>query len=443
MGELALVPQYDDDDDRLDGDDLGRKTKRAGVLIGGLFAALVLIASLLNINGAVVGGGKLAVASKVKTITHATGGILAELLVRDGEHVKAGQLLMRFDEAVSTSSMETTQLNRDQLMARKARLEAERDGAGGVIFPAELIHATNPSKAIAMQQEGALFQLRRRERASNVALLNERIQQSNQQIASYDAQIDAAQRQLALIKPELDGLRKMYREGYVTINRLNTMERTSVQLDSQIAALSANVAEARAQISEIREQILGVRESARADAGTELAQVNADLNEQTTRLVSATDTQTRSQIVAPQSGVVDNIAFTTTGSAIPPTTPIMEIVPDSDSLIVTTQVRPADVDNLEIGQRAVIRFSSLNREHSPEVEGKVTFISADRTEDRQTGAAYYRAEVEVDPKSDTKGLLKQLRPGTPAEVFFQTGSRSILSYLFKPLVDQLEFSMRQ
>ena len=207
-------------------DRLRRRTRRAFIMIAVLVIGCFGLAAVLNVGGAVVGSGEVAVESSVKTIAHPTGGILTAVLVRDGDHVAAGQVLMKFDVGVSSVGMESAALGLEQLRARRARLEAERDGAGSILFPPELTRSTDPKARDAMQREQRLFGLRQRERSGTIALLGQRVRQYQEQIGSYDAQIAAYDQQMVLVEPELAGLRKLHDKQLVTINRLNEMERT-------------------------------------------------------------------------------------------------------------------------------------------------------------------------------------------------------------------------
>lgn len=294
-----------------------------------------------------------------------------------------------------------------------------------------------------MERERRQFELGRRERDNSLALLNQRIRQFEEQINSYRAQIDATRQQLALIQPELEGLRSLRERGLVTINRLNQMERTAVQLTATEASLQADIAQAQAQISETREQILNVSQSRRVRAGAELATTIAQLADEDSRAVSFEDSLERATIVAPQAGVVDQIAYTTIGSAVPPNEPIVRLVPDEDKLIVSARVLPGDVDALRLGQVARVRFSTLDRQLSPEIEGRLAFISAERADDPAAGASYFRVRVEVDESELTEAVGSNLRAGQPVEVFFTTGSRSILIYAIKPVLDQIRRAMRE
>ena len=421
---------------------LRRRTRRAYVLIAALVLGFFGLSAILQVGGAVVGSGEVAVESNVKTLIHPTGGILKALMVRDGDHVAKGQLLMRLDQGVSSVGAESAALGLEQLLARRARLEAERDGASSILFPPDLTAKADARASEAMARERQLFALRRRERDGSIALLNQRVRQYDEQIASYQAQIAAIESQMTLIEPELAGLRKLHDRQLVTINRLNEMERTAVQMKGSKAALESNIAEARAHISEANEQILNVDKQIRSDAGNQLAEVVGQLNDQQVRVATTTDTVDRSEIRAPQSGVVDKVAYATIGSAVPPGQPLLQIVPDRDAMIVEARIRPQDVDQVRVGQAARVTFSGFNRQTTPDIPGKLTFVSPDLTSDQRTGQSFYRIKVRLDADALARAPQIALKAGMPAETFVETGNRSILSFLVKPLLDQLRYSMR-
>jgi HlyD family secretion protein len=410
-----------------------------GVLVFGLFG----LAAIVNISGAVIATGQISVESQVKKIAHPTGGVIAEIYVRDGARVKAGDALMRLDTTVAGVSASVSSEGLVQLLARRARLEAERDGRPYPVFPAQLLQSRDPSARTAMAEEVRLFRLKQQARAGLHAQLRDRVRQMEQQIGGYQGQIAANSRQSELIKPELEGVRGLWEKKLVTINKLNSLERTAVDLDSSSASLGANIAQARSRISEIREQAIQLDQEARSQAGTELAEVITALNDQQVRQVSTGDTVDRSIIRAPYNGVVDKLAFSTIGGVVPPAETIMEIVPDSDQLVVEAKISPADVDQLSIGQPAVLRFSAFNMQTTPEIDGRLTHVSAEAKLDERSGLSFYNVRLEVGEREMRRlGGLK-LVPGMPVEAFIQTGERSLLSYITKPLRDQLNRSFRE
>lgn len=400
-----------------------------------------LAAAVVPIGGAVIGSGQLGVESRIKRIAHPSGGIISEIRVKDGDRVRRGQILMRLDTAVSGINADLSGQSVEQLLAQRARLEAERDGLSTIRFPSELTGSSNASARLAMADQWRIFQTKGREQGGLRAQLNDRINQLSQQISGYQSQIHALQQQQVLLKPEREGVRELWEKDLVTINRLNQLERTSVDMDGSIASLQAQIAQTQARISETREQIIGLAQTQRTQAGAELTQVVSALNEEQVRNASANDQFERSIIRAPYNGVVDKLAFSTLGDVITPAETIMEIVPDSDDLVVEAAISPMDIDRVRRGQRARLRLSAFNQQTTPEINGTVSFVSAERTSNKDTGASFYRVRVTLDEK-EVKQAKLQLRPGMPVEAFIATGSRSMLSYITKPLRDQLSRAFR-
>lgn len=422
---------------------LQRRTRRAFALIGFLVFGLFGLSAILQVGGAVIGMGEVVVDSSVRVVSHPNGGVLREVLVRNGDRVRQGQLLVRLDTTVTQVGSQSASQGLEQLLIRRARLEAERDGAASLRLPPELTATGDARVRELIAREQGLFALRRAELTGTLDLLRQRIEQLDSEIGGYRVQIDAIERQLVLIAPELEGLRRLHEKQLVTINRLNSAERAAVQLEGSKAALQSNIAQARARIAETREQSLNVTKNMRSEAATQLADVVAQINEQQVRVATTADAFARSDVRAPQSGTVDKIAYTTTGSAVPAAQPILQIVPDRDTLVIEARIRPEDVDQVRTGQDARIVFSGLDRQATPDIPGKLIFVSPELTRDDATRQSFYRIRVRVDAAALARNPNIALKAGMPAEVFVSTGSRSILSYITKPLVDQLRYALRE
>jgi HlyD family secretion protein len=421
---------------------LKRNLRIGMILVGSLVVVLIVMAAFADIRGAVIAAGQVSVESKVKKIAHPRGGVIAEIYVKDGDRVKAGDALMRLDSTVSGVSASVSGEGLDQLLAQRARLEAERDSAGSVRFPAALTRRGDASARAAMAEEARMFRLRRQAVLGQKAQLNERINQLEQQIRGYQSQINASNRQSALIQPELEGVRSLWEKKLVTINKVNQLERTAVDLDASVASLNANIAQARGRITEIRQQAIQLDQDSRSQAGAQLGEVMKLLNDQQVRAVGSDDELTKSVIRAPYDGVVDKLAFTTIGGVIPPAETIMEIVPDTDQLTVEAKISPVDIDQISIGQPAKLRFSAFNAQTTPEVDGQLVHVSAETTTDERSGMSYYTARLDVNQQEVRKlGALK-LVPGMPVEAYIQTGERSLLSFITKPLRDQVSRAFR-
>lgn len=421
---------------------LRRSSRTAAIAVVALVLGFIVFAVLIPIGGAVVGSGQVGVASRIKRIAHPIGGTIAQIYVQNGDHVNKGDILMRLDDEVSGAQSDLSSLTVDQLTAQRARLEAERLGSAAINFPASLRSRTDAGARQAMADEEKLFRIRRAEQGGMRAQLTARVAQFNKQIQGYQAQIRALQQQAALIEPERKSVQELWEKNLVTIARLNQIERTSADMQGSIAALQAQIAQTQSRITEANEQLLQLGETRRADAGTQLASVNGTLNQEQIRSVNASDQHERSVIRAPYSGVVDKLAFSSVGDVVKPAEPIMEIVPDRDRLLVEAGISPSDIDQVTTGQRARIRFTAFNSTASPEIAGRVTVVAPERTTDPETRTSYYSVRVEVDERDLARWPELKLRPGMPAEIFIQTGSRSMLSYLTKPLRDQFARAFR-
>jgi len=420
---------------------IARRSQFFVVFIGVLFVVLLLAGTIIPVGGAVVGVGRLGVESRAKRIAHPVGGVISQILVRDGDRVRKGDILMRLDTSVAGVRADLTSRTADQLRARRARLEAEREGRDDVLFPGVFSNGAEIAAKAAMASELRLFRLRANERTGLKAQFAQRILQLEEQVKGFSAQIAALRKQQALIEPERKGLQQLWEKGLVTIGRRNQLERAAADIEGTIAALGASIAETRARIAEVRQQLIQVDQSARADAGTELAQLDAALNQQQFEEASATDTYSRSEIRASHDGVVDKMAFASGGEVIQPAETIMEIVPDTDRLVVEAKISPADIDQVRVGQSAWVRLTAYTAQATPELVGRVTFVSVDAASEAESGQSYYRVKLELDARAIVTEKLR-LVPGMPAEIFISTGSRSMLSYLVRPLADQFARAFR-
>lgn len=417
------------------------KLKAVLIAMAVLIAAVVIGGMLIPIGGAVIASGQIGVESHIKKIAHPAGGIVAEILVQNGQHVRKGEILMRFDDKVTGADAEFSSLSVDQMMAQRARLEAERLGASSISFPPELMR-DDPGARKAIADELKLFAIRRSEQSGMAAQLMARVRQYQQQIGAYEAQIRALEQQTALIEPERKGVKDLWDKDLVTISRLNQLERTAVDMQGSIGALRANIAQTQARITEAREQIIQLGETRRSNAGSELTQLNGQLNQQQVHSISAVDARDRTIVRAPYDGVVDKLAFNTIGGVVRPAEVIMEIVPDTDQLTVEAAVLPADIDQVHKGQTAHIRFTAFNNTATPEISGKLVMVAADRTTDAEGKVSYFPARIEIDQAALAKYPELALKPGMPAEVFIETGNRSMISYITKPLRDQFARAFR-
>jgi HlyD family secretion protein len=421
-----------------------RRHLRAGavvllILVGGLGAW----AATTNISGAVIAAGNLVVDTNIKKVQHPTGGVVSELRVRDGDRVKSGDVVVRLDETMTRANLAIVSKGLDVLRARNARLESERDGSGHVTFPDELGRRAVDGVAHIIEGERKLFEVRLEARGGQQDQLRQRIQQLREEIGGYEAQERAKGQEITLIQRELAGAHVLWNKNLMPITKLTQLEREATRLEGERGRLIATSAQVKGKISETELQIIQIDRDLSSEVGKELRETEAKIDELIERKVAAEDQLKRVEIRAPQDGMVHQSAVHTVGGVIAAGDPIMLIVPDADLLMVEAKVAPQDIDQLWIGQSAVLRFSAFSQGTTPEINGTLSRISADTTTDQRTGQSYYIARIAVSPEEIARLGAVKLVPGMPVEVFVQTGERKVLSYLMKPLTDQLARAFRE
>jgi HlyD family secretion protein len=415
-----------------------------GILVGVLAFGLGGWASTAQISGALIAQGSLVVDSNVKKVQHPTGGVVGELLAHDGDHVKEGQVLIRLDETVTRANLAIVSKGLTELYARKARLAAERDGTDTVNVPRELTRtADDPDTKEALDSERKLFDLRRTARSGQKQQLQERVTQLQQEIAGLNAQLAAKDKELGLIEQELQGVRELWQKNLIQLNRLTSLQRDEAKVEGERGQLVAQAAEAKGKIAEIQLQIIQIDQDLSSDVAKELRDIESKIGEFVERKVTAEDQLKRTDIRAPQDGTVFQSTANTVGGVIAAGDPIMLIVPESDKLLVEVKVDPKDIDQVQIDQPVVLRFSSFNARTTPEINGKVVRIAADTSTDQRTGQTYYLARIAMSADEVRRLGDVKLTPGMPVEAFIQTGERTMLSYLLKPLHDQFMRAFRE
>jgi HlyD family secretion protein len=401
-------------------------------------------AAMTQIAGAVIAPGVVAVDTDVKKVQHPTGGVVGDLRVRDGDAVKAGQIVVRLDDTVTRANLAIVVKSLDELYAREERLKAERDGTDKPVFPQSLItRADDPEIARLMTGELRLFELRNTSRQGQKGQLREQVAQLNEQIHGFLGQADATKRQIALVHTERDSVQDLWQKNLVPLSRITSLEREAARLDGESNQLVASVAEAKGKISETQLKIIQVDQDLRSDVAKELRDIQGKMAELDERKIAAEDQLKHIDIRAPQDGFVHELSVHTAGEVISPGDPIMLIVPDHDALMVEAKVDPRNIDELTPGQLARLRFSAFDARTTPEIDGTVATIAADTTQDQKTGTSYYQIRVRL-PSEEVARLGKdRLVPGMPVEVFVETRTRTAMSYLVKPLRDQIAKAFRE
>jgi HlyD family secretion protein len=422
--------------------------RRNLLVSGGLALTLVgtggVWATTTELSGAVIAQGQLIVESNVKKVQHPTGGVVGELRVREGDHVNAGDIVLRLDETQTRANLAIYTKGLDEFNARKAREEAERDGADEIVFPDELTaRIAEPSVERLLKGEEKLFRTRRAALEGKKSQLREKIAQAREEIVGYSSQVKGKENESHWIREELVGVRELFAKHLVQFTRLTALERDGARLEGERGYLIAAIAQANGKITETELQILQVDQDMRTEVGKDLADLRGKISEYEERKIAAMDQLKRIDLRAPQNGIVNQLDVHTVGGVVTPGQAVMSIVPDADVLNIEAKVQPQDIDQLRIGQAALLRFSAFNSRTTPELNGTIIFISPDVSTDQKTGAPFYVVRVRVSENEIARLEGLRLMAGMPVEAFFLTTKRTALSYVMRPFSDQLHRAFRE
>lgn len=384
------------------------------------------------------------VEANVKKVQHPTGGVVGELRVRDGNVVKAGDVLLRLDETQTRATLGVITSSLDELTARQARLEAERDGAESVVFSPDLLsRESDPQIARLISGERKLFDTRRTTREGQKAQLSARIAQMGEEISGNLAQEEAKIQQIEWIKKELSGVLELWEKNLVPFVRVTSLEREAARLAGERGQVVAAVAQIKGKINETELQIIQIDQDMRTEVGRDLAEIRGKISELTERKIAAEDNLKRIDIRAPYDGVVMQSTVHTVGGVIGAGEQIMLIVPQGEALTIEARIAPQEINHVHVGQSAAVRFTGMNLRTTPDLFGTVNRVAADVTQDPKTGATFYSIRVAVPEKEIARMNEIKLIPGMPVEIFLQTDARTVLSYLTRPLYDQIRRAFRE
>jgi HlyD family type I secretion membrane fusion protein len=410
-----------------------------GVVLAMGFGGLGTWAAFAPLKSAAVAQGVVKVASERKTIQHLEGGIVKEILVKEGQEVAAGAVLVRLDDINARARFAVLRGGHDALTAEFARLEAERYGRPVVTFPQEMqLRRDEPRVASLIEGEVSRFVSRRAAAQGQIDVLLKRKQQSDERITGLMTQVDATRTKLDYVSEEIKGAETLMEIGLYTKTKFFALKRAEADLSGDTGRLRADIAEARALNGETDLRIMDLRNQIQKEASDRLQDVRAKLGSLTEQLDAAADTLARTEIVARQAGTVMGLEVHTLGGVVKPGSAILDIVPKDDKMIVEARVRPEEIDQVHKGLLAEVRFTAFSSRSTPVFPGKVSRVSADRFTDPARGLAYYLAQIEIDPKQVSKLTLQ---PGMPAEVHIVTGERTALDYITKPIWDQVQRGM--
>ncbi|WP_437880257.1 HlyD family type I secretion periplasmic adaptor subunit [Pseudomonas sp. LRF_L74] len=419
-----------------------RRYSRMGwwlLLLG--FGGFIAWAALAPLDKGVAVSGNVVVAGNRQAVQHPGGGVLERLLVRDGDAVQAGQLLVQVDATQAAAQRESLFVQRIDALARSARLEAERDDLATLTPPRELAGDDDPRIATSLALQQQLLDNRRAALRMELASMDESIAGNRALLDGLRAAKASKEAQRASMQEQLSGMRELAREGYVARNRLLESERLYAQLNGDISSDIGNIGRTERQVLELRLRLGQRHEEYQRDVRQQLAEARLQADDLGSRLRSAEFELAHTQLRAPVDGVVVGLDVFTEGGVIAPGQTLMEIVPRDAPLLVDAKVPVELVDKLHPGLDVELLFSAFNQSKTPRVDGKVTLVSADRLLDEKTDQPYYKLRVQVDEEGLRQLQGQVIRPGMPVEAFVRTGERSLLNYLFKPLADRTHMAL--
>lgn len=407
------------------------------------FSLFALWSYWAPIDGAALASGVITVKSHRKTVQHLDGGIVHQIFVKDGDIVREGDILLTLDGTEARSQLEVLRGQSITLSAQLARLEAERDRKARIEFPDNLSRLDDSRVAEARTSETELFSARRVAFEGQISVLKQKINQLSTQIVGIKGQRQSKQALSESYGEEAKDLKELLAEGFADKQRLRDTERNHASNSGDIASLTSQIAAAEIQIGETKLEILQLEKKFQEEVSEKLSEVQSQLFDVNQRLAATADKVSRIEIKAPVGGRVMGLAIHTQGGVVMAGSPILDIVPQQEDLIIDARVSPLDIDRIRLGLVAEVRFSAFKQALTPTTEGKVIHISADRFVDEKADAAYYQAEVELTPESLQKLKNLELVPGMPVEVMIRTGERTVVEYLMQPITDAFARAFRE
>jgi HlyD family type I secretion membrane fusion protein len=414
-------------------------------IIGVLVVGLGLWAALTPLASGVTAGGEVAVESNLKTIRHREGGVVREILVKDGQRVHAGQPLITFDDTDTHAAVEVLQNQADALMGQAARATAEANGQATIQFPPELTsRASEPRVAGVMRDQQFLFSTRTQLFQSQTSILSQRLDQIQNQIQGNQFQVDSVQEQSKLTDDEMSGYKTLYAKGYAPRQLILRYERSMSELSGRKGSLQADIARLRQQQGETRMQMVSMSDQRHTTAADELRDAQAKLSDVLPRLIAAKAALAGAVVRSPTEGYVFNLTQFTQGGAAGAGEVLMQVVPADAPLFIQAMIKPQDIESVKLNMDARVRILALNpRWHSP-MNAKVTMVAPSKTSSEKSGLSFYRIDVRIDPKELTKLRSgEHITPGMPASVMLITGNRTLLGFLVSPITDTLEHAFHE
>ncbi len=419
-------------------------------MLAGTASVLLLVCGLggwavaTRISGAVIAQGKLIVESSVKKVQHPIGGVVGELNVREGQHVQAGDVLLRLDRTQALANLDIVKQTLDEFSARRARDEAERDNLDQIIIPPDLIAQSSDPRVIRLiSEENTLFKNRKQAREGQKAQLGEQVSQLAEQANGLNAQIAAKDSEIRWNDEELRGVQDLWQRHLVQFVRLTSLQRDAARLGGERGQLVSSLAEVRFKKAETQLKILQIDSDMRTEVAKEISEIRARTSELEEKRVSAEDQLKRIELKAPLDGYVHQLSVHTVGGVITAGESVMTIVPDNDALTVEVRVQPNDIEQIHLGQPAIVRFTSFDQRITPDLNGTISLVSADLDQDEKAGTSFYTLRIALPQDEIARLETTKLVPGMPVEAFIQTKPRTVISYLVQPMRDQIERAFRE
>lgn len=423
-------------------DKLGGRVLFGLVLATGLLGGVGSWAVTARLSGAVIATGSVQVDENLKDVQHRDGGIVADILVRKGDVVAAGQTMFRLDDAQSRAELSILQAQLDEAEARRARLLADRDGLSEILFPDRLI-ADEAAFADILGGEIRLHAGNLVNRKNNRDQLELGVLQIEEEIAALNAQRDALVEEVSLVEATQKRVKELEAKRLIETARVDEVAREITQLRGRLGEIDANIARSRSRISEVQMRILAIDEVARTEAQKELGVVASRIQELTDRITAVEDRLQRTEIKAPIAGRINELSVYTVGGVITPAEVLATIVPESADLSIEVQLPTTAIDQIYLGQTARVRFSAFNHRTTPELQATVSYISPATSSTAPDMPPFYQGKVELLEGEMEKLAGLDLLPGMPVEVYLTTQEQTALAYFVRPLVDQYERALRE
>jgi HlyD family secretion protein len=414
-----------------------------GALIGVFVFGFGIWAIFAPLESAAIANGSVVSESSRKTIQHLEGGIIAQILVHDGDVVQAGQTLLRLDDTKARTSLAALQGQLWDARAREARLIAERDGAASIAFPTDMTANSGPGAAAALAGQQQIFSTRHSLQQSKAAAIRERINQVNEEINGHKAEVVALEQRMALLKQEIAGVMELVSKGLERRPRLLSLQRDLAEMEGKRGDTMAQIAKAKQVIAESEVDILSLQNDKQKDVADDLRETQKKTTELREQVRQAADVLARIEVKAPEAGTVTDLRVHTPGGVINPGEALLDLVPQADRLVVEARVRPEDIDRVHEGLPAQVRLMPYKQRRTPPLDATVTYVSADLLTDKRTNENYYAARLRLDEKELASLVDVKMVPGMPSEAMIKTGETTAALYALSPILDSFHRAFRE